>query len=46
MDKQGNDAWHPSGASWLLVAVAWVVVGVPLAWGIWKTLQKAAVLFN
>jgi len=29
----------------MLVAIAWTLVGVPLAWGIWKTLQKAAVLF-
>jgi MFS family permease len=26
--------------------LAWAVVGVPLGWGVWVTLQKAAVLFQ
>jgi len=30
---------------WLLVA-AWLAVGIPIAWGVWITLQKAAVLFG
>jgi hypothetical protein len=29
-----------------LVAAAWLAVGIPLAWGVWVTLQKAAVLFG
>ncbi len=29
-----------------LVAAAWAAVGIPIAWGIWMTLQKAAVLFG
>ncbi|MFI4889428.1 MAG: OFA family MFS transporter [Steroidobacterales bacterium] len=28
------------------VGIAWLVVGVPLAYGIWMTLQKAATLFK
>jgi hypothetical protein len=36
----------PSSGSWLLVAVAWLLVSVPLLWGIWTTLAKAAVLFR
>ncbi len=36
----------PSSGSWLLVAVAWLLVSVPLLWGIWTTLVKAAVLFR
>ncbi len=28
------------------VALAWLAVGIPLAWGIWITLQKAVVLFK
>ena len=31
--------------TWLIVA-AWLAVGVPIAWGVWITLQKAAVLFR
>jgi hypothetical protein len=37
---------QPGGASWILVGVAWVAVGVPLLWGIWTTLEKAVVLFR
>jgi MFS family permease len=29
-----------------LIALAWIVVGIPLAWGVGKTLEKAAVLFR
>jgi MFS family permease len=31
---------------WVEVATGWTVVGVPLAWGILRTLQKAALLFE
>jgi hypothetical protein len=35
------------GASqWAVVALAWVLVGVPLLWGVWNTLLKAAALFR
>ena len=41
---------NPSGGSgsgqWGLVAVAWGLVGVPLLWGVWETLLKAAALFR
>lgn len=30
----------------LLVAAFWFYVGIPLAWGVWSTLQKAMALFN
>jgi MFS family permease len=30
----------------LVTALAWLVVGLPLAWGVWVTLQKAIVLFH
>ena len=29
-----------------LVAAAWLAVGIPIAWGVWMTLQKAAILFG
>jgi hypothetical protein len=35
----------PTG-QWGLVAVAWLLVGVPLLWGVWNTLLKAAALFR
>jgi hypothetical protein len=28
------------------LALAWLLVGVPLLWGIWKTLQNALQLFQ
>ena len=37
---------HPTPASWIAVALAWVLVGVPLLWGILITFQKAAILFR
>jgi hypothetical protein len=30
--------WH--------VLVVWIAVGVPIAWGVWVTLQKAVILFG
>jgi hypothetical protein len=33
-------------SSWYLVAISWTLVGMPHGWGIWKTLEKAAVLFR
>jgi MFS family permease len=33
----------PSGPA--LVAGAWLLVGIPILWGVWVTLQKAATLF-
>ena len=41
-----NDSERPSAASWFMVAIAWTLVGVPLLWGILKTLEKARVLFG
>jgi MFS family permease len=29
-----------------LIVAAWLAVGIPIAWGVWVTLQKAAVLFG
>ncbi len=36
----------PSRASWAAVAAAWTAIGIPLAWGIWKTAEKALALFR
>jgi MFS family permease len=37
---------YPSAASWYVVAAAWTAVGLPLAWGTWRTLRLAAQLFG
>lgn len=39
-------SWHASPASWRLVAVAWLLVGVPMLWAVWRTLSTAAALFT
>lgn len=38
--------WHAAPDSLPLVLIAWAVVVVPLAWGVWVTLQKTAALFH
>jgi hypothetical protein len=35
-----------STASWIAVAFAWLLVGLPLGWGISVTLEQAARLFQ
>ena len=37
---------RPSAGSWVAVAAAWVAVGVPLLWGVYQTVKKAALLFK
>jgi hypothetical protein len=45
MTEQGREP-EPSPGQWGLVALAWLAVGIPLLWGVWTTLQKAAALFR
>jgi hypothetical protein len=33
-------------SDWIKVAAAWLAVAVPLAWGVLKTLEKAAILLR
>ena len=44
-DRLDNDD-TPSDVSWVAVAIAWTLVGIPLLWGVWITLEKAAPLFR
>ena len=37
---------HPRTTSPALVALAWLLVGIPLAYGLWQTLVKASALFS
>ena len=42
-----NDASEGhTDSSWVLVVLAWLPVTLPLLWGIWQTVKKAAVLFR
>jgi hypothetical protein len=43
-DVDPSEDSHP--VRWALVIAAWLLVGIPLLWGIWMTLQKAAALFR
>lgn len=36
----------PDSGSWIVVALAWLAVGVPMLWGIWTTIKKASLLFR
>ena len=45
MDHQRSEA-EPATASWLTLVLAWLPVTLPLLWGIWQTVKKAAVLFR
>ena len=38
--------WSADPKTKPLAIVAWLAVGIPLAWGIWITLQKTAALFS
>jgi MFS family permease len=38
--------WKADPRTKPMAVVAWLVVGIPLAWGVWVTLQKTAVLFH
>lgn len=35
-----------AGSGWVMVVLAWLPVTLPLLWGIWQTVKKAAVLFR
>jgi hypothetical protein len=37
---------QPQPGQWAFVVAAWLLVGIPLLWGVWMTLQKAAALFR
>lgn len=41
-----NDPAPGSESSAFLVILAWIAVGTPMLWGVWMTLQKAALLFR
>jgi hypothetical protein len=46
MSTASGDSNSAGAGGWGAVAVAWLLVGVPLLWGVWNTLLKAAALFR
>ena len=37
---------RPGSSNWTAVVISWTLVGIPLAWGIYQTLQTAVKLFR
>lgn len=46
MDNHYSSAEASKQTSPLLIVAFWLYVGIPLAWGVWSTLQKATALFH
>ena len=47
MDNPVNSSTSvPGGSSQVLAAIYWLVVGLPLAWGVYQTVQKSIPLFH
>jgi hypothetical protein len=42
----GSGSGRVDAVSPLVVALAWIAVGIPLAWGVYKTLVSAAKFFG
>jgi hypothetical protein len=43
-DQEGRNEGPATSA--FLVIGAWIAVGIPMLWGVWMTLRKAALLFR
>jgi hypothetical protein len=43
---ENETSLEPASSSWAWVILAWFLVSIPLLWGIWQTVKKAAVLFR
>jgi hypothetical protein len=42
--NDGESGSEPPGLA--VVLVAWLLVSVPLIWGVWQTIKKASALFR
>ncbi len=45
-DRSGAGAAAPGNGTRVRIAVSWLLVGVPLAYGIFQTMSRAAALFG
>ncbi len=43
--KAGSSAEHPAG-EWGLVAIGWLLAGIPICWGVYKTLTLVSQMFR
>jgi hypothetical protein len=46
MNRPNGRQQEPGNASQAVVLLAWLLVAVPLIWGIWQTIKKASALFR
>lgn len=46
MSPHSTSTANETPTSPLLIALAWLLVGVPLAYGLWQTLVRASALFT
>ena len=46
MSPVNNNEPGSERGSVAVVLVAWLLVSVPLIWGVWQTIKKASVLFR
>lgn len=46
MTGSADEETTRASAQWPLVFLAWGLVASPLAWGVWQTMRKAALLFR
>jgi hypothetical protein len=44
--RQDEELGNARPGSWAVVVVAWLLVGLPLLWGVWQTVRKASQLFK
>jgi hypothetical protein len=45
MSAEQNGSERRAG-SWGTVITAWLLVSIPLLWGVWQTVKKASALFR
>ena len=43
---KSDDAGRAGGALVVRLALAWALVGLPLAWGVWQVVRKSLDLFR
>jgi hypothetical protein len=41
-----NTTTHAEPSGGILLPISWLIVGVPLLWGVWETLKKSLALFQ
>jgi len=46
MSPVNNGENRSKGGNLAVVLLAWLLVSVPLIWGVWQTIKKASVLFR